>query len=124
MKPTVVQTLHFPVVVMRILRSAAELREALEPLDDFDALFAELASDGYTLFQFDPDRIDPAEGLLGVVLSSEDGTFKFCLSAMKWACDTEQEARQLAADLAGPGGDFDGQTVLVVTCDNSPTGRA
>lgn len=36
------------------------------------------------------------------------------VSLMKWACDTEQEARQLAADLTGPGAHFR----LIVTRDN------
>ncbi len=124
MKPTVVQTLHFPVVAVEILRSITELREALESPADFDDLAADLARDGCAHFQPDPLAFDPKDGVWGVVLSLKDGTFPICFSFLKWACDTEQEAHQLAADLAGPGGDFEGQTVLIVARDNSPTGRA
>ena len=44
MKPTVVQTLYFPVVAVEILRSITELREALESPADFDDLSTALVS--------------------------------------------------------------------------------
>lgn len=124
MKPTVVQTLHFPVVAVEIVRSVDELRQALASPADFDDLAEELRRDGCAHIQPDPSVFNPADGVWGVVLSMPDGTFPICFSFMKWACDTEQEAHYLAADLAGPGGDFEGQTMLLVTRDNSPTGRA
>lgn len=122
MKPTVYSTLHYPALILREADQLEAFRDRFSNVADFKAFSLDMRSKGSAVVT--RPGADPTEGVFIGVTGLPNGRFAACLALKDWLCDTEQDARAIVAKLTAPGGECEGQNMLLMTVDSSLVGRA